>query len=79
MYKSKWLAKWDPKKDHEPDYKDDAQLVQHMREKYEKKTWYSETPVKTQTETAAQKDPSTISISKPPEVTKSPQRVCVLK
>ena len=46
-----------------------------MREKYEKKTWFSETPVKTQTETAAPKDPSTISISKPPEVTKSPQRV----
>jgi len=46
-----------------------------MREKYEKKTWFSETPVKTQTEMVAPKDPSTISISKPPEVTKSPQRV----
>ena len=73
--KAKWLGKWDPKKDREPDNKDDQQLVQFLREKYERRKWYSETPVKLQTDAALQKEPSQISISKPPEVVKSPQRV----
>ena len=68
------MAKWDSKKDKEPDNKDDQQLVQFLREKYERRKWYSETPVKPQTDTS-QKDATQISISKPPEVVKSPQRV----
>lgn len=69
------MAKWDPKKDKEPDNKDDSQLVQFLREKYERRKWYSDTPAKSQTDPPAQKEPSQISISKPPEVFKSPQRV----
>lgn len=71
------MAKWDSKKDKEPDNKDDSQLVHFLREKYERRKWYSDTPVKPQTDTPVQKEPSQISISKPPEVAKSPQRVSI--
>ena len=78
MSKLKWLAKWDPKKDKEPDNKDDSQLVHYLREKYERRRWYSDAPVKPQADAPAQKEPSQISISKPPEVAKSPQRVSTI-
>lgn len=71
------MARWDSKRDKEPDSKDDSQLVQFLREKYEKRRWYNDVPVKPQTDAPAQKEPSQISISKPPEVAKSPQRVSI--
>ena len=69
------MAKWDSKKDKEADIRDDSQWVHFLREKYERRRWYSETPVKPQADASAHKEPSQISISKPPEVVKSPQRV----
>ena len=51
------MAKWDSKKDKEADIRDDSQWVHFLREKYERRRWYSETPVKPQADASAHKEP----------------------
>ena len=35
-----WMGKWDPKKDREPDKKNEVAFKEYLMSKYQRKTWY---------------------------------------
>lgn len=38
--KRSWMAKWDTKKDREPDKKNEVAFKEYLISKYERKTWF---------------------------------------
>lgn len=73
MAKAKWLALWNDRTDRMPDARDDHALVEFMRDKYEKKRWFSAPdPAPKKEET-----PRRPSLGKPPQKEKKTVSVCV--
>ena len=71
--KAKWLALWNDRMDRMPDSKDDHAIMEFMRDKYEKKRWFSVPDPAPKQEEA----PRRPSLGKPPQKEKKTVSVCV--
>ena len=72
MAKAKWLGLWNDRLDKMPDPKDDQNVMEFMRDKYEKKRWFTSDPAPKQEEMTRKP-----SLGKPPQKEKKTVSVYV--
>ena len=77
MAKKTWSGKWDPKKDREPDKKNEVAFKEYLISKYERRSWYrSPAEVKKEEQQAA---PTADQAKLPPPTTSVKVSVDVVK
>lgn len=76
MAKKTWMGKWDPKKDREPDKKNEVAFKEYLIAKYERKSWYkSAADIKKEEQQAA---PATDQTKSPSPTTSVKVCLCTL-